>query len=119
MSSVKIKKESFVVNLTDHDVTEIISGKTYPRENIIRNARAIISSSKVDEINGSPIVRSEVDYVAGLPEKKENTYFIVSSLTMKGINQLSLDRDDCVSPGPLRRDRETGTILGCEGFRIN
>lgn len=99
------------INLTSHSITEVTSGKTFPPSG--RVARVKSSTTKVNEHFGCPIYSSTFSEISGLPEPKEGTMYIVSSLAL---NTVPEDRTDVVAPGNLQRD-ENKRPIGCIGFR--
>lgn len=99
-------------NLTPHSIREVTTGQTIPPSGII--ARVKSSTVKVAEHSLAPIYASTFGEIEGLPEPKEGTVYIVSSLAL---NAVPLERQDVVSPGNLQRD-QNGIPIGCVGFRI-
>jgi hypothetical protein len=69
---------------------------------------------KVNEIDGIYIYKSVFGKIQDLPEKKENTIYIVSSMVKHRINFTDY-RKDVFSPAKLIRT-ESGEIIGCEGL---
>jgi len=65
-------------------------------------------------VNGIPIVRRVLGNVQDLPEKKEDTYLIVSQL----VADACLGRDDLLVPADLVRD-EQGRVIGCRALARN
>ncbi len=108
------------INMTDHDVTDSLTKLTIPFDNKTYKknewARAIISTKLIYFANNIPIVSSEITGISNLPEQKEDTIYIVSSLCISAMAYLGIDdRSDIVSPGPV--ERKDGEIIGCKGFR--
>ena len=99
------------VNLTAHSITEVTSGKTFPPSGRVTRVKS--STTKVDEHFDCPIYTSTFGEIDGLPEPKEGTMYIVSSLAL---NAVPTDRTDVVAPGNLQRD-ENKLPIGCIGFR--
>ena len=105
------------VNMTSHDVNDVMSGTTIKKIKGTKEARATISTIKVMEANGISIVKTIVKDV-NLPDPIDNTIFIVSGLCLSAMIESNIVRSDIVSPGQVERDK-TGKIVGCQGFRIN
>jgi hypothetical protein len=86
-----------LVNLTDHPINiQMPDGlliKLKPSGNI---ARVVTQSEDIDEfINGIPLGRGRLTPdIEGLPEPKENTFYIVSSLVF----YMCADREDILVP---------------------
>ncbi len=119
MKKIKDKENVVFVNMTNHEVHEMVSGLVIKKDtsNKKKWARAIISTDLVYSANGSPITRSTPKDIVQLPKREDNKIFIVSSLCTAAMLQLKIfDREDIVSPGPVGRD-DNGKIAGCEGFR--
>lgn len=102
-----------LVNLTSHTINECTSGTTIPLSGIV--ARAKPMTVKVAEYNCIPVYETVFHGVEGLPEAKENTIYIVSSLCLNLCKEMG--RTDCVSPGNTQKD-ENNNIIGCLGFRV-
>ena len=112
-----------IVNLTQHDVNLYVEGRTDPivfkGVGIERAARVSVESTPAPSIRtldgDLPFVKRVFGEVTGLPEPREDTLFIVSSLVMAGCRH----RKDCIAPdtGPdsAKRDDE-GRILGVRRF---
>ena len=100
-----------LVNLTTHSITEITTGKVYP---VNGNIKISTSTYQVDVVNGSPIYKTKVRAIKGLPEPEKGVIYIVPALALNAIPEW---RTDVVAPGNVKRD-EKGNILGCQGFRI-
>ena len=112
-----------LVNLTQHDVNLYLEGNTEPvvfkGVDIERAARVSVTSTPADSIltlDGElPFVKREFGDVTGLPEPREATLFIVSSLVMSQVKH----RKDCIAPdtGPDSVVRDTaGRIIGVRRF---
>jgi len=117
-----IKKDGVnFVNLTDHDINEMITGTTIPEVKRGIRARADVQTYTLMEANGIPIRKSIVNNVTGLPEPKENTIYIVSSMCLSALQEAGIKRTDVVSPGKVTyftpEEGKDFKIKGCEGFR--
>ncbi|AMQ66525.1 hypothetical protein BH753_gp043 [Bacillus phage Shbh1] len=116
---MKYKLINKLVNLTPHEVvifeedgvTQICK---LPSQG---SARVKTESVEVGIIRDIPIRKQTYGEVEGLPEQKENTYYIVSML----VKQALPDRDDLLSPDTSPsgavRDSEN-RIIGVKGFSI-
>ena len=103
-----------LVNLTNHDITLITPKGLKTIEPSGQIARANYEIKEVDEILGVPVVEIVYNKVVGLPEPKENTYYIVSSIVK---NAVGLSRKDVITLYDVKR--RNGTPYACAGFRIN
>ena len=101
------------INLTKHDINELISGLT-----IISTGFARVEAPSLyvgSDMNGVPMyIDNPNAVVIGLPEPKENTIYIVSSVML---NFIPDTRVDVVAPGNVVRDKQTWAALGCKGFK--
>lgn len=100
-----------LVNLTTHNVNELYTGKTYAPSN--RVARVKTTTNVVDNVDGCPIVATDISAIIGLPEPVEGVTYIVSALVLNSASS----RTDLVATGNVKRDDVTGRVLGCFGFR--
>ena len=99
------------VNLTPHEIHEVITNTVIPSSGV---ARITVVSREVDKIGDIPIYQSDYEgQIEGLPEPKEEVVYIVSALCLNAIPEW---RKDVVAPGNLVRD-ESGNPIGCKGFR--
>lgn len=103
-----------LLNLTNHEINIITPEglKTIEPSGVI--ARVNYKIEEVDEILGAPVVEIVYNKVIGLPEPKENVYYIVSSIVK---NAVGLSRKDVVTLYDVKR--RNGTPYACAGFRIN
>jgi hypothetical protein len=101
------------VNLTPHDITVIVDGKTtvFPKSNTIARCETIREKYRV--IDGITLYATRLGNATGLPPMEKETLFIVSAL----VKQREHERNDLVSPGNLVRNQD-GVVIGCEGFDI-
>ena len=101
------------VNLTPHDITVVVNGKTtvFPKTETV--ARCEMVRDKFDVINGIPIYATRYGYVTNLPPVKKNVIYIVSAM----VKEKEYTRHDLVSPGNLIRD-DRGVVTGCDGFHV-
>ena len=101
------------VNLTPHDITVVVNGKTtvFPKTETV--ARCEMVRDKVDVINGIPIYATRYGNVTNLPPMQKNVIYIVSAM----VKEKEYTRHDLVSPGNLIRD-DRGVVTGCDGFHV-
>ena len=100
-----------LVNLTNHEINELTTGITIPPSGI--RAEVTTIPRQVGTLNGSPVFRTELGTVIGLPEPQEGTIYIVSSLVL---NLVPKERTDVVAPGNPRRNTKK-QVIGCMGFK--
>ena len=91
---------------------EITTSTTYQPSGVI--CRVDQKSTKIGEINSTPIFAVEYGSVEGLPEPKEDIIYLVSSLVLAALKGT---RTDVYAPGDLIRD-EKGQPIGCKGFKV-
>ena len=101
------------VNLTPHDISLVVNGKTtvFPKTDTV--ARCEVIRHKCNVIDGIPIYATRLGNAINLPPMEEGKLFIVSAL----VKDREYTRHDLVSPGNLLRN-EAGVVIGCEGFNI-
>lgn len=105
------------VNLTPHVVIiQMPDGlriKIKPSGTI---ARVVTKDIKLDkEINGIPCIHRQItDEVEGLPEKRDNTYYIVSSLVYYSLS----GRDDILVPDTSSIQTKRGEVRVVKQFII-
>lgn len=102
-----------IINLTPHSINIIAEDgnvlKTYAPSGVI--ARCISVRTPSGELDGVRINRTSFGEVEGLPEYKEETYYIVSALTANG----APERRDLLLTDEAVRD-EAGRIVGCKAL---
>jgi hypothetical protein len=102
------------VNLTPHEIvvreTDDTERKFAPSGQV---ARVSVTSEKVAEPEGIPVLRQVFGQVQGLPEAVEGTLYITSTLVAQVAR-----RADVVSPdtGP-KAIREGGQVVAVRGFQ--
>ena len=115
------KKNVVVVNMTPHDVT-IVDGngaqvRVFPRSG--QTVRCQSTTEVIGDIDGIPMTRTvfgEPTIInadgteSALPEQKEGTVFIVSSMAAQAAK-----RDDFLVPNESVRNAE-GIIIGCKSL---
>lgn len=105
-------KKVNLINLTPHALhVKLKDGETLVIPADGRVARVSTTQKEVDELNNITIYETYFGEVVGLPERAENTFYIVSKITQDARPH----RDDLLSPGNLIRDNE-GNVVGCEGL---
>jgi hypothetical protein len=103
------------INLTPHNITIVVGdNETLTIEKSGDIARLSSKNIVVDTLEGIQLVKTTFGDTTGLPDKKHNTFFIVSAL----VRQANADRDDLVSPGDLVRD-DGGNVVGCKNLICN
>jgi len=115
-----------IVNLTPHPIriivssTEDIEGNSkhlllLPSGIVARCTETVQPCGElvVDQEFIVPIVRKSFGAVQGLPEPRNNTYYITSALVAQAA--WALGRADVFAPGDLIRD-ENGTVIGCKSL---
>ena len=120
--NIYLRSEKIFINMTDHPVTDLITGQTFFPSG--GTAKADVSSVTIKTINDIPIRKSIITAVYGLPEYDENSkyVYIVGPLVLTGLTDLGIKRKDVVGTGPVRKYKDgnqKGQIKGCDGFRIN
>jgi hypothetical protein len=103
-----------IINLTPHSISLVRDGKiveTIEPSGMI--ARVSVTSEIIGYINDFEVRKNAYSEVVGLPERAEDTIYIVSAL----VAQAAKDRDDIVITDGAVRDAE-GRIIGCTGFAV-
>ena len=104
-------------NLTSHEVCIYkLNGVTSDLDVVIEASDTIARVSceyiKVDKkVAGIDLYRPVFGEVTGLPEYKEGTYLLVSTMVREALPL----RKDLVSPGQLLRN-DKGEVIGCLGL---
>lgn len=105
-----------LVNLTPHDI-HLVGGEadtllnTYPASGDV--ARCTVDTKSAGKLDGYiPLVKRTYGEVIGLPEPKDNTYYIVSGLVGSALNGA---RTDILLVDDLVRN-DKGQIIGCRAF---
>ena len=103
-----------IINLTPHEVTLMDSNNNiiqkFPSSGIVR---LTTTREKVGGINGITVNKTIFGKVEGLPEYKENTYYIVSAIVANALT----NRDDLIIPDDTVRN-DKGQIIGRRSFAI-
>ena len=100
-----------IINLTAHTINETTTGKSFPPSGIVAriHTEQVVACNRLD----IPVYTTLFGAIAGLPEPKRNTFYIVSAMVLNGS-----ERTDIMAPGNVKRD-ESQKIIGCQGFRLN
>lgn len=108
-----------IINLTPHTINILREkdGKYHEVAKVIPSGQ-VAHLEVTRKVSAAPITgaarvtffRSTFGNPIGLPDRKENTIYIVSSLFRSGC-----DREDLWAPGKLIRDEE-GRPIGCLGL---
>ncbi|MCP4665230.1 MAG: hypothetical protein GY849_02600 [Deltaproteobacteria bacterium] len=105
-----------LINLTPHPINVVDK----QGENILSLPKCEVAprlkqtSKVIGNINNIPITKTFFGEVENLPEKKEETFLIVSRLIMIACT----DRDDLVVPNEIVRNKE-GQIIACKSLANN
>jgi len=124
-SDIIYKKNINMINLTNHTIKEVNTGNVYPPSG--RVIRTENNNILTHNINGMNVKKGYLKNLGTeIPEKKENTIYIVSTMALKKIKMEDPDRTDFISPGPVVYQEQevktkTGTKfikvkVGCNGF---
>ena len=100
-----------IINLTQHTITDLMTGKTYEPSGI--EARANTKKTLLNEVNGVKIFAYEQVDIESLPDPKLDTIYIVSNMALNAVPE---HRTDVVAPGPAKRSTR-GSVIGCRGFQ--
>ncbi len=104
------------INLTPHELNikeEGGSFLTIPRSGSV--ARVQTTTETVGTIAGVSVTRQKfADEIDGVPQRKEETYYVVSRLAAEALKEAGRT-DDILIPGAAIRD-DSGKIIGCAGF---
>jgi len=118
---VELGKESVkLVNLTPHPI-DIFNEQgekilSIPPSGVI--LRAITKKVKIGEVNGVPIYKVEYN-IPRLPEPREDTVYIVSSIILQILKIHEIQRSDILAPdtsNPVRDQK--GNIIGVKAFIV-
>lgn len=96
------------INLTPHAINVVINGETKTIEPSGSIARVSMTQELINTIDGIPVYRNSYGKPEGLPEPKENTYYIVSALLAQAVPERE---DVLITSNPIRD--EAGRIVGC------
>ena len=104
------------VNLTPHAVNFVLDDdKTFTVMPSGSVARLTVSTKTISNIDGVPVTTSVFGDVENLPEPKDDTIFIVSSLVASRVPERS--GIDVFIPNEAVRD-DSGRIVGCRSLGV-
>ena len=108
--------EQRLVNLCSHDIqiaTDSENKKvTIPPSGVV--ARVVKKQKDVEKYAGFSIIREVYGNLYGIPDKKENTIYIVSAPVLNCLNDT---RDDIVTVGKQTKDPSSGKTIFASTFR--
>ena len=96
-----------IINCTPHPIN-LLDGEVIEKSGII--PRLIEKEKKIESIEKYSLYQKSFGQIDNLPEKKPDTYYIVSAL----IVQACPEREDLLVPRVIRDGQ--GKIIGCDGF---
>lgn len=103
-----------LVNLTPHAIRlarEDGTAKSYPPSGEI--ARVNVQDRIIDKLDGAPVYYGKLLDITGIPERKEDTLYIVSLFVLQ-----HSERSDLIAPNTHDAIRDdAGKILGVRGWR--
>lgn len=111
-----------IINLTPHKITVITEDES--RNPIIQEyypfgivARVSSTQSELMRVNGIPVVKTVFGDVENLPNRAEDTIYIVSTIVAQAV---AGKRDDVVAPdtGQTALRDESGKIIGVTRFQM-
>lgn len=96
-----------IINCTPHPIT--LRDKEYKSQSV---ARVNTTTKTISKINDIEILETVFKNVVGLPDPKENTIYVVSSIVLNHVKDL---RTDIYAPTDFQRDSE-GKIIGANAL---
>lgn len=105
-----------VINLTEHTITDLLTGNTYNPSGMLFRTTTI--SKPQTGYGDLPVNLYEPALYGGtkLPPELPNTVYIVSNMAL---NAIPKHRKDFIAPGPVTKDKKTRLPIGCMGFQVN
>ena len=103
-------KNPNIVNLTPHTINVLGCEPIIPSGDV---ARVNANVELVGSIADIPIYTTTYGEINGLPDPKDDTYYIVSRI----VKNACQNRTDVLVPGELIRS-ESGAVIGCRGFSL-
>lgn len=100
-----------IINLTPHDIMYSNRGKIQVIETS-GQARCTMESKMVDTIENIPVYKNSYGEVTGLPDEKEDTYYVVSRIVAEAMKG---KRNDLLIVDKTVRD-DKGFIVGFQAF---
>ena len=105
-----------IINLTEHDITDLLTGKTYERSGMLFRTTTISKpQSGYGDIRVN-VYKPALYEGTKLPPELPNTLYIVSNMAL---NAIPKHRKDFIAPGPVTKDKKTRQPIGCVGFQVN
>ena len=105
-----------VINLTEHTITDLLTGTVYePSGKLFRTTTISKPQSGYGDI---PVNMYEPALYSGtkLPQELPDTIYIVSNMAL---NAIPKNRKDFIAPGPVTKNKKTRVPIGCMGFQVN
>lgn len=109
-----------IINLTNHEFKEFISGLTVPVSGLgvarVECKKEIIHRSRL----GFNISKTVYGKIVGLDVENidPTKLYIVSAVVLNAIQDKGLQFDNVVAPAETIRD-DDGNVIGARGFRVN
>lgn len=104
------------VNLTSHSIDLLPLGISIPHANT--PVKVTQNNKLIGVYDDIPVYEIEYCSIAGLPEEKPDTIYIVSAPVLNYVRTVLPHRKDFVSPHKTIKNFERRTV-GCSAFRIN
>ena len=104
------------VNLTAHSLDLLPLGISIPHAD--RPVKVTQNQKVVGMYEGIPVYEIEYLDIAGLPEQKEDTIYIVSAPVLNYIREILPERKDFVAPFKAIKN-SLGKTIGCSALRVN
>lgn len=105
-----------ILNLTPHAVTIVAAdgtvARTIPSDGVARVMQTMRPAGLLD---GIAIVDTVYGEPIDLPEKRANTFIIVSAVTAQAAKAVGRPTDDLLFPADFVRD-DAGRIIGCRAL---
>jgi len=98
------------VNLTPHNIN--LPGQTVKPTGFVARVNSV--QQQVDNINGIPVLVTQLLQTMNLPDPEQDICFIVPAV----VRNHSPQRKDLLSPTKLIRDND-GKVVGCGAFERN
>ncbi len=114
------KKYETIINLTNHTIKELISGKEIE---VSKTGVARVETVQIpiyEDPEGFKIFKTEYKDIVGLDIENidENTLYIVSAVVLNALLYKGLHFDNIVAPKESIRDNN-GNVIGAKNFRVN
>lgn len=106
-----------IINLTPHTINLYEDGKLAAEFISCGVARATCTVQEAGELESFRLVRNSYGQPDNLPDYKEGTYYIVSSLTAQAAKASGRRTDDLLLTADAVRD-DAGRIVGCRAFAL-